>query len=133
MRAVQVIAIGLLVLLGLQSVGSRALLLCLCEPTPQLAIADCCASDHSPADEAVTGDPSMPADDCQECVVIAFGIDDAVILAAPVLSAGVVPPRWSEVLVPLPATSSARMALLPRPPLLPNPGLRHLATVRLTI
>ena len=135
MRALRGVAVSLIVLLGLQSMGSRALLLCLCEYTPQvgLAAAICCAAEQPLPDEVPVGNPSVPADDCNECVVIALGIDDAVILAAPVLAAVVAPPHWEGLLVSLPVASLARMAVFPRPPPLLDPGLRHLATVRLTI
>ena len=131
------LALALLLLLGVQSLGSRALLVCLCEPAPLVATAavDCCP--HDPETEEgedlgeATSDPS--GDGCRDCVVIALGLDDALIQAAPVFAFAPVVPRWSELLVPAVHPTSTRLALLARPPPRPDPGLRHLATVRLTI
>lgn len=133
------VAIGLVVLLGCQSLGSRALLLCLCELTPEVASAqsqherDCCGAERTPADGTPTEAPGEPADDCDDCVFVALGVEDALVQIAPIPAAAVMPPRWTELLVPSLRASSTRLAVLPRPPPLPDPILRHLSTVHLTI
>ena len=135
MRAARLIAVGLIVLLGLQSLGSRALVICLCEPQPHLALAmtDCCGGEQ-PCEGDVQGiDRSEPSDACNECVVLALGVDDAVVQAVPALAVLVMRPHWPDLLLPSPIALPARIAVLPRPPPLPDPVLRHLATVHLTI
>ena len=127
------LALGLLVLLAAQSLGSRALHLCLCDPVPLIAAAeiDCCGGGDGSGGERHE-EAAASAGDCS-CVVITLGIADVLIQAPPIIAIAAVPPRWSELLVPSPPASVARLSLMPRPPPLPDPALRHIATVRLTI